>query len=371
MSNLDKKHIEIFREYFLSGNEGIRRNIKSILPGMLLKYLSIIETGFSENASVEDIASQIEANHLIPELKQLQSDYYSSLDQIFEEELAFAIRATERESLKKKFESIDAEEEFQLNETEIKSAITQVERESLREKMKVIDQIEEPYEKVAALMPAASKTHSNQPTYFNRIIKYAAAACVIGIVFLGGYLILNNNKEQKGGDFVRNENKKDSISTEIAANLPTITEQVSEKKLIVSESFGFAKNEPKYFIVVTQNIGKQIDTLKRVYSNEIQGKNGAGYGPIAKAISRQIDSLVTIRNTYTYDVANKKIIVALDNNQKVDNVISTDPSQKDKVFIKIGKVYYQLKSTTMPLKLTPINNRDTIEELEKVVFQNS
>lgn len=370
MSNLDKKHIEIFREYFLSRNEDIRRN-KNILPGILLKYLSIIEVGFSENSSIEIIASQIEANHLIPELKQLQSDYYSSLDQMFEEELVFAIRATERESLKKKFESIDAEEEFKLSETEIQSAITQVERESLRGKMKDIDQIEEPSGKVAAFMPAASKTNSNQPIYFNRIIKYAAAACVIGIVFLGGYLILNNNKEQKGGDFVRNENKKDSISTEIAANLPTITEQVSEKKLLVSESFGFAKNEPKYFIVVTQNIGKQIDTLKRVYSNEIQGKNGAGYGPIAKAISRQLDSLVTIRNTYTYDVANKKIIVALDNSQKVDNVISTDPSQKDKVFIKIGKDYYQLKSTTMPLKLTPVNNRDTIEELEKVVFQNS
>lgn len=360
MSNLDKKHIEIFREYFLSRNEDIRRNIKNILPGILLKYLSIIETGFSENASVENIASQIEANHLIPELKQLQSDYYSTLDQIFEEELAFAIRATERESLKKKFESIDSEEEFQLEDSDIKSAITQVERASIKQNFENID-AETQIEKT----PAASVIS------FGRIIKYAAAAAVIGIVFLGGYLILNNTKEQKGGDIVRNENKKDSISTEIAANLPTITEQVSEKKLLVPESFGFAKNVPKYFIVVTQNIEKQIDTLKRVYSSEIQGKNGAGYGPIAIAISRQIDSLVTIRNTYTYDVANKKIIVALDNNQKVDDIISTDPSQNDKIFIKIGKDYYQLQATTMPLKLTPVNNRDTIEELEKVVFQNS
>lgn len=360
MSNLDKKHIEIFREYFLSGNEDIRRNIKNILPGILLKYLSIIETGFSENSSVENIASQIEANHLIPELKQLQSDYYSSLDQMFEEELAFAIRATERESLKKKFESIDSEEEFQLDDSDIKSAIKQVERASIKQNFENID-AETQIEK----KPPASVIS------FGRIIKYAAAAAVIGIVFFGGYLVFNNNKEQKGGDIVRNENKKDSLSTEIANNLPTITEQVSEKRLLVPESFGFAKNEPKYFIVVTQNIEKQIDTLKKVYSYEIQAKNGTGYGPIAKAISRQIDSLVTIRNTYSFDVANKKIIVALGNNQKVDNIISTDPSQKDKIFIKIGKDYYQLKSTTMPLKLTPVNSRDTIEELEKVIFQNS
>ncbi|MBS0647300.1 MAG: hypothetical protein JSR97_12040, partial [Verrucomicrobia bacterium] len=94
MSNLDKKHIEIFREYFLSRNEDIRRN-KNILPGILLKYLSIIEVGFSENSSIEIIASQIEATHLIPDLKQLQTDYFLSLEQIFEKEVAFAIRATE------------------------------------------------------------------------------------------------------------------------------------------------------------------------------------------------------------------------------------------------------------------------------------
>lgn len=359
MNNLDKKHIEIFREYFLSQNEDVRRNIRTILPGVLLKYLSIIETGFLQKTPVENIASQIEATHLIPDLRQLQTDYYSSLEQTFEKEVAFAIRATERAAFKKKFESIDLEEDFQIAEPDIKSAITQVERESIKQKFENLK------EGMAIKQKPAASLIS-----FNRIARYAAAAVVVGIVFGGGYLILNNSKEQNNGGLAKNENKKDSIKTEIAANLPTITEQVSEKQLLVPESFGFAKEEQQTFVIVTQIIEKQIDTLKKIYSDEIQGKNGAGAGPVARVISQQMDSLLSIRNTYTYDVLNKKILVRLGNEQKVDKVISTDPSLKTNLFIKINKDYYQLKPTALPLKLIPIKNEDTIEELEKIIFQN-
>ncbi len=359
MSYLDKKHIEIFREYFLSQNEDVRRNIRNILPGVLLKYLSIIETGFSQKTTVENIASQIEATHLIPDLRQLQTDYHSSLEQIFEKEVALAIRATERAAFKKKFESFDLEEDFQIAEPDIKSAITQVERVSIKQKFEDIDE-----ETGIKQKPAPSIIS------FNRIARYAAAAVIVGIVFGGGYLILNNSKEQKNGGLAKNENKKDSIKTEIAAALPTITEQTSEQRLLVPESFGFAKGEPKTFAIVILNIEKQIETLKKIYSDEIQGKNGAGAGPVARVISQQMDSLLSIRNTYTYDVVNKKIVVRLGNEQKVDKVISTDPSLKTNLFIKINKDYYQLKPTALPLKLILLKNKDTIEELEKIIFQN-
>lgn len=355
MNNLDKKHIEIFREYFLSQNEDIRRNIRTILPGVLLKYLSIIETGFSQKTPVENIASQIEATHLIPDLRQLQTDYYSSLEQTFEKEVAFAIRATERAAFKKKFESIDLEEDFQIAEPDIKSAITQIERESIKQKFENIDE-----EMAIKQKPAASVIS------FNRIARFAAAAVIVGIVFGGGYLILNNSKEQKKGGLAKNENKNDSIKTDIAANLPTIKEQISEQRLLVPESFGFAKEEPKIFTIGTLNIEQQIDTLKKIYSDEIQGKNGAGYGSVAKILSQQMDSLMSIRNTYTYDVVNKEIVLRLANDQKVEKVISTDPSLKTNLFIKINKDYYQLKPTALPLKLIPIKNKDTIEELEKI-----
>ncbi len=360
MSSLDKKHIEIFREYFLSHNEDVRRNIRNILSGALLKYLSIIEIGFFRNTTVENIASEIEATHLIPDLRQLQTDYHSSLEQIFEKEVAFAIKATERAAFKKKFESIDLEEGFQIDESDIKSAITQVEREFIKQKFENLDE------------GTAIKQKPPAPVIsFNRIIRYAAAAAIIGIVFLGGYLIINNSKEQKNGGLAKNENKNDSIKTEIATNLPTITEQISKQQLLLPESFGFAKEEPKVFTIVTLNIKKQIDTLKKIYSDEIQGKNGAGYGPIAKIISQQMDSLLSIRNTYTYDVTNKKIVLRLANDQMVDKVISTAPSLKTNLFVKINNGYYQLKPTMQPLKLIPVKNKDTIEELEKIVFQNS
>lgn len=381
MNNLDKKHIEIFREYFLSQNEDVRRSIRNILPGVLLKYLSIIEAGFSQKTTVENIASQIEATHLIPDLKQLQTDYFLSLEQIFEKEVAFAIRATERAAFKKKFESIDLADEIQ--DSEIKEAISQVERESVKLKFEEIEEWEQSERFISAIANhniseqsaekiAASKVPPPIPVVsFNRIVRYAAAAVVVGIVFLGGYFIINNNKEKNNGGLARNENKKDSIKTEVTTNLSTITEHISELQLLVPETFGFAKEKPEFFAIVTLNIEKQIDTLKKIYSDEIQGRNGAGVGPIAKVISRQIDSLLSIRSTYTYDVGNRKIVVRLGNGQKVDKVISTDPSLKTNLFIKINKDYYHLKPTMQPLKLTPVKNKSTIEELEKIIFQNS
>lgn len=382
MSKLEKKHIEIFREYFLSRNEDIRQKIRNILPGVLLKSLFFIEDGFSQKITVERIASQIEANHLIPELKQLQFYYYLALDQMFEEELAFAIRAIERESFKKKFESIDSEEEIQ--DSEIKEAISQVERESVKLKFEEIEEWEQSERFISAIANhniseqsaekiAAPKVPPPIPVVsFNRIIRYAAAAVVVGIVFLGGYFIINNNKEKNNGGLARNENKKDSIKTEVTTNLSTITEHISELQLLVPETFGFAKEKPEFFAIVTLNIEKQIDTLKKIYSDQLQGRTGAaGNGPVTKIISQQMDSLLSINNTYTYDVTNKKIVVRLDNDQKIDKVISTDPSQKTNLFIKINKDYYQLKPTMQPLKLIPVKNNNTIEELEKIVFQNS
>lgn len=359
MNSLNKEHIEVFRKYFLSENEDVRQNIKNILPRVLLKYLSIIETGFLQKTNVENIASQIEATHLIPDLRQLQTDYYSSLNQKFEIEVAFAIRATERDAFKKKFSAIDQEEEFQIPETEIKAAIKEVVRASIKRNFEHIDKKEE--------------SGTSAPVFsINRFVKYAAAAAIIGFVFLGGYLLLSPANRSGKTDVAKNEVKKDSAKTELAANIPEMPQKQDEKTVLTSESFGFAKDHPRKLIVITQNIGAYIDTLRTFYYKELQGRNGtAGNDPVAKAISQKLDSLSGLINTYTYDVSNRKAIVKLSDKQVIDKVISIDPQQKSKLFIKIGKSYFQLNPTQIPLKLILVNDKATIEELEKIIFQNS
>lgn len=363
MSKIDKQHIELLREYFLSQNENARQNIKNGLPDFFLKYLYIIEDGFKNKLTIENIASQINAPHLIPELQQLQTGYLL-LEHDFEREIAFAIRETERTGFKKKFQSIDAEEEFQLQEPEIKSAVTQVERDAIKEKLKKLDSKEDVIKKTT------SPVISIKP-----FIKYAAAAAIIGIVFWGGYLIINNNGEKQNTGFA-DYNGDDSkskylLNTEITPNLPAITDQVSEKKVLVPVSFGFAKKEQEIIFIVIQNVEKQIDTLKKIYSDQLQGRTGAGNGPVAKAIRQQIDSLSAIKGAYTYGLADKKIILRLGNGQKADEIISLDPSDKSKLFIKIGKSYFQLKPTKKALKLPIVTDKATIDELEKIIFQNS
>ena len=81
--NLQKEHIEVFRQYLLTHDEEIRLNLRSILPGKVLKYLSIVEDGFLRSYSIENIATNIEAIHLAPDLKELQIEYYTSLAEMY------------------------------------------------------------------------------------------------------------------------------------------------------------------------------------------------------------------------------------------------------------------------------------------------
>jgi hypothetical protein len=231
VSKITKEHIKIFRQYFLSHNEEIRRNIRHLIPGIFLKYLSILEDDFMRSPDIENIANHIESSDLLPDLKQLQLDYYISLADIyykgqtnqeieqllvndntlfrevlfkyenlnFETELRKAFILSEREYLKNKFQELDKESE--ISPTEISLAFRLIEREKLKKQFKMLD----PKYKLASAMVYASDEYASiaEPNVVysdskrNKIVskridwrRYVIAACIIGLIVLVIILII-------------------------------------------------------------------------------------------------------------------------------------------------------------------------------------
>lgn len=394
MSHISKEHLEIFRQYFLSHNEDAKRDLLALLPGTVLKYLLIIEDGFLSNNSIEQIAINIESQNLEPELKLLQIDYFKSLAQLyaqgeynqeielllangnlvfenvlyeiseeqrFEKDIIAAIKITERTSFKNKFSMIDQEDELFLPETEIKSAITQLERESLKHKFIEIDEFQNG-EPVTTRRKVVSYN-------FKHIIKYAAAAMLAGLIFGGSYYIIKNTGSV-GNDMAIHVNKKEIMKPPPSLVIPVIDEQNNQLPLLMPQSFGFAEVDKIYVSITIQDIGKQIAMLKKIYSQGFDMKNTSVNPNTAKLLTRQIDSLVAIGNTYSYDPVSFKVVLRMLDGQNIAKIININPAQKRSLYLKLNKYYYKLKKTDSPNRLIQVEDKTTIEELDKIIFQN-
>lgn len=419
-----KQDIEQLRHYFLSHNKEVRIQVRSLLTGILLKYLSIVEDGFLRNISIENIATNIKADHHLPELKQLQFDYYTSLAQIylngesneeikllllnknilfkeivaavlnneaFEKELSFAIRLTEREQLKKKLQLADAYDNFELPEEEIKTAVTEVERTNFKKLFREIDEQE-----FKETMPeeVVSQTHSKSSiansAQFSKVIsfksffRYAAVAIVFGFVAFSGYYLMTSKSPDKKN---ANTNLSSNDHMEIAIpNFTIIPEQKTKAySVLAPESFGIFTPKKVKIIITVINTGKYIrqtqvylDSLKRSFTMELNSNPKAGYGgvyneiyTIMDSLKRMLDLETSQLNTYTFNQKTGRIILYLSDDIQVDKVMSVNPADRSVFYIQLKKEFYKIQSAIKSKRLIPESNKAIIEELNKIEFQNS
>lgn len=376
MGKIIKEHIDIIREYLLSFDEGVRDNIRSTISATLLKYITIIESGFIKDGNIENISREIGAVESIEDLLKLRNEYFITLAQIsidrgantdldkikswnnqsfqkllnemtdnksFEKDMSIAIKLLQREEMKKRFQQFDKEEEFEFTDKEMKTAIKSVERESMKKRFTAIDKAEE------------------RSKIFKLITRYAIAAAIIGVL-VGGY-------------FLNFFNKEELIENPTVANIeiPDLIESKESNKLIIIDNSGsgFAKNPTiNDSITIQQNgLSKQIDTLKAVLKKEISGIP-KGYGTFYSQISKQIDSLLNILDTYTYNYKSKTVVINIPTVKVVKNIISIEPNNLSQFYINIDDKYYLIKDTKSPIKLIPITDRNRIKELELIEFSN-
>jgi hypothetical protein len=376
VGKISKENIDVIREYLLSFNEGVRNNIRSTLSATLLKYITIIENGFIKDESIDKISAEIGFTESIEELLKIRNEYFVSLAQIsldqatnqtleqikasnnqsfqkllnemsdndsFEKDMSISLKSLQRDEMKKLFKEIDKEDEFEIADNEIKTAITSVERESMKKRFAEIDKEE------------------HRSKVFKIITRYAVAAAVIGILIGGAYLRFFNHEASDDNSIVAN------------VELPNLIESSEYSKSIIVDNrgSGLAGNISikDSISIQTNGLTKQIDTLRAMLEKAIPDNTGE-HGQTNSRITKQIDSLLNILNTYTYDFKTKKVVLNVPHVSIIKNIIAINPNNLSEFYISIEGKYYLIKNTEAPLKLYPITDKKDIEKLKRIELLN-
>ena len=376
MGKISKEHIDIIREYLLSFDEAVRNNIRSTMSATLLKYITIIENGFIKDESIDKISAEIGFTESIEELLKIRNEYFVSLAQIsldqatnqtleqikasnnqsfkkllnemsdndsFEKDMSISLKSLQRDEMKKLFKEIDKEDEFEIADNEIKTAITSVERESMKKRFAEIDKEE------------------HRSKVFKLITRYAVAAAVIGILIGGAYLRFFNHETSNDNSIVAN------------VELPNLFESSEYSKSIIVDNrgSGLAGNISikDSISIQTNGLTKQIDTLRAMLENAIPD-NAGEHDQTNSRITKQIDSLLNILNTYTYDFKTKKVVLNVPQVSIIKNIIAINPNDLSEFYISIEGKYYLIKNTEAPLKLYPITDKKDIEKLKRIELLN-
>lgn len=351
---ITKDQFQIIRKYFLSFNEGIRSNIRNTATATLLKYITIIETGFFKDENINSLLSQIQSPELSEDLSKLKDEYYLqlanrelqgeeseeinqihqtgnptyqkifdelSLDISFDKDLESAIKISERTSLKKYFQELDELEDLGITDEEIGMAIASVERKSMKKQFAEIDRTD------------------SQRKIIRLFTQFAVAASLIGVIIAYLYPLFNKQQEEI---IVKNTDNKTSLDTSVTIKSDAQKSIFIEKRYKVIKdqaSFGFAAGNDKQdsIIVRLNNFNKDTDSLE----------------------------------TYTYDSENKILTLNLPKDDMLKNILLFEfGGDLYNLYININGRYYLITNTKDFKLLNPIADNNLIEELKKLEFNN-
>lgn len=379
--DINKDDIKKLRNYLLIHSREIRNSLRNALPGILLKYSTVVEDGFLQNIQIDNIGSSIGASHLIPELNQLKIDYYFSLAELhekgetnekisfliendnklfkeiiqflknenFEKEISLAFLLNERASLKRQFTQLDVIEDIQPNE--ITTAFQQIERESLKEKFIYLDQQDEKKVVNYGVVPKASKLYTDfeKPFASKKSIwkPIAIAACTIGIILLITFIKFNSRNyapfyAPPKSNYTANKSITDSNETNKIQNVfapfnKPDTEIVVTVKIAPT---AVSKYEEKV-LVRFYDVDKRIDDMMKAYSNDASKSD---ITKRARTIEKQIDSLSLMKNMYTFENGILSLYLPAS--------INIELGKSDKMYrLRIATILYLINITEKPKKL--------------------
>lgn len=412
MSDINKEHIKVFRQYFLSHNEEIRRNMRHLVPGVILKYLSLLEDGLMRNDSIKNTAYQIGAANLLPELKQLQLDYYISLADIkltgktnqeierllandnklfkdlllnyddvkFNLELKQAFVLSERELLKRKFQELD--KILDIGAEDIGLAFKLIERQKLKEQFQKIEYGTE-REAIGMVAEKRADYSFNRKTdtliKSERMIKFkwkpiAIAATIVGLIMTTTAIVFVKNKTNR--NIAGNKPnralpvKENTVVTQEFKNnfndllvKSTLIPEENQISVIKQQSFGFATKDEK-LIIRKYYIKNKVSELEDAITSKMHSESGAGNGAILKLLIDKRDSINNLANKYSLN----------------NNILSIYLFSKKEVKVfKINLAYYliiedkvyECKNTANLLPLKNVTDKAILEKSKTIMFNNS
>lgn len=393
------------------------------------KSISLLDFLKFNNLSGKFLFIQNKKTDIIEELAELfykghESEITTFLahtnDDIFNRHIQFlkethnAIIFSERNELKKKFEKLDELTEFNLDENEIKAAVTSYERQILRKHFSELaknTEVEgEPavyYSKSQLSIgdrdevlngneePKFSKTKISK---YKTVLRYAAILIlVIGPTIFIVNRINKQNYSEPTNVLAKNDTEEQSISTskQYAINdtkkqrdpikiknapfefqLPIAESIVMETKLLEEPKFGFAASLVTKVKLSVINISNQIDALEQQCKKASSEKSNTGNGLSAKKYCDSYDSLISIKETYTF---NKKLntLTIYTSKWKANNkfvsklkLISIEKNTESILFLNVETNYYLIKIIGKNNGLIKEKDEDIIDQLNLIENQN-
>jgi hypothetical protein len=345
-------------------------NLKDFLEfnNLSLKYLVFKN---KINDLLEDLAdlkfnghSSENINFLIDSKNETFSNHLDFL-----QETSKAVKIDQRATLKKKLEQLDKLNEFDLSEQDIKTAVKLKERARLKTHLAEVNESGKKEAKVISLN-------------FKTVLKFAAV--LIFIIGPAIFFINRLNNTEKGTQELADNKKIIKSDTSVKKNqtpldtlqLPNAESYSIENEILQAKNFGYASSINTKITISVFNISNQLKTIERQYQQSINGVSGRGYGPIEKKYQLALDSLNTVRETYTFNkklnmlsiyttkwLAEKRFVSKL-------KLLSIEKNTESILYLKVETNYYLIKLIGKNHDLKEEKDEDMLDRLMLVENQN-
>lgn len=323
---------------------------------------------------ISNLASEYCSGATNPTIERLiNTGYKLFIDEVsFQQNLKQAVTISEMGNLKKKLSLLDARAAFEIRDKEIVSAFELAqkknEHEAIKEKMLEWDKNLASVGNKSNVIPISNTTQSNQSSSEPRrktisltFIRYAAAACFVGVMVWIGVKFYNQPKEN---NIVAN--KSDTLKISPTAPLRPEFAKVETATIavpIVKETgIGFAKSQKEAKLnIVVEDLTPRLQSIERYLSNAASDTNQTEY---RAAAIHELDSLKRLAASYTFDGSALWLFASPDVHRK-NSIIKTADEQ---FFFTDGDKFYFIKNTPDPLKLTKVTDPVLKEKLERLMF---
>jgi hypothetical protein len=410
MLELNSQHIDQIRNYFVATSDEEKLSLQNSITPMFLKgFLNDLKRLFilepDNEPKLISIAKSMGASKHIEALKEIQQQFYSQLAEIylkgetnrdidkmlevnnqsflnetaFQKELLTSFILNERKNLKSKFNEID--EQSEISDEEMESAFKSIERERLKAHFLELEQIlkegtigaefyrqieREKAQKLAELsINNLDSSQSHAKINIFNWKKFAIAASVIGLIVTTTFIIFNQEKKQNNVVLNKPKTNKPKMDTNTlvknqTANISTTTSPFpsdeKEMKILKEPSFGFAEKD-EYLNVETNYLGSYLKLFKDSVKNETDATRRDLDNNIIDSLNNVVNKYWLRRNLLQIYILSKQEVKVF----KIDS----------ELYFKIGKTVYECKKSEDPLPLKKVTDKQTLETIDKILFNES
>lgn len=371
--------LNTIREYLLTFDENIRERIRISLAEDDFEILSNIENAFLSDKHINAIIQELQLGTIQEEIKDLHAEYYLQLAELYAEgktnKEIETLLFSDNQTFKKTVSLFPDEATFF---KELSIAVDDTKTEQLKKGYAEIDKWLE------SKKSSSNNDEASVVSIRRKIFRYAIAAAVVGVLIGGAYLRFFTYEVNNDNPLAHNDSLNNNKPLVANVELPNLIQSSESSKSIIfyRSSSGLAeKNET--VTIKTNALSKQIDSLRIMldenafHYNKLKVEFDNKSSQLSKVekqlnylkysssrISNQIDSLLQLLNTYTFDFKNKKIVLNIPKVSIVGNVISIDPDNLSKLYLRVGDQYYSIEKSEKPVKLNPISDKSLIQELD-------